>query len=59
MVKNIKAMFWAVEKIKLSRIFSDVLVRHIPSHDMVNICNGEKPIYANYCTISLQPQSQK
>ena len=58
MVKNVKAMFWAVEKIKLARIFSDILVHHIPSHYRVNTCKGEKPIYTHYFTIFLQPQSQ-
>jgi len=58
MVKNIKIMFWAVEDIQPSRIFSDILVHHIPSHYRVNICKGEKPVYTHYSTISLQPQSQ-
>jgi len=58
MVKNIKVTFWAVEDTKLSRIFSDILVHHIPSHYRVNICKGEKPIYTHYPTISLQPQTQ-
>jgi len=57
MVKNIKVTFWAVEDIKISRIFSDILVHHIPSHYRVNICKGEKPIYAHLSTISLQPQT--
>jgi hypothetical protein len=52
-------MFLAVEKIRLSRIFSDILVHHIPSHYRAEICKTENPIFTHYTTISVQPQREK